>query len=335
MSIPDQRWWVGRTMAAVLATACLGGGLALPLRASELEEDHRLSMEFVTPHTKWAQPYAGGKTRVLVFIDGDSKDHSDLPYGTLPREIIELKQRFDLDAAAVYWITTLGHPSLRPKDHWLHGEIGVNRMLNLLAQPWDCYVLYEIELDWLPVEARYRLLKGVLAGSGLVTLGTDDDHVLMEKNRLKSLPEFLAQGTPLASLPFVQESVLKGLGPDQATDAEAAHRLMSAYRIKNGRGLRLVERPNPGYEIGWDTQYEYWAQLVGRSVLWAARHEPKMTLSVEVSQPACDRAELSGQKITVEWAHPGSPPGLEIEASLRRFDGQITPLKIKQNAAGG
>jgi hypothetical protein len=58
-----------------------------------------------------------------------------------------------------------------------------------------------------------------------------------------------------------------------------------------------------------------------------------MTLAVEVSRPACDRAELSGQKITVEWVHPRSPRGLEIEASLRRFDGQVTPLEVKKNAA--
>jgi len=59
-----------------------------------------------------------------------------------------------------------------------------------------------------------------------------------------------------------------------------------------------------------------------------------MTLAVEVSRPACDRAGLSGQKIAVEWAHPDGPPGLEIEASLRRFDGQVTPLQVKKNAAG-
>jgi beta-galactosidase len=164
-------------------------------------------------------------------------------------------------------------------------------------------------------------------------VGTDDKRVLKEKNRLKSLPAFVAQGTPFTGLPFVQESVLKGLEPDQGTDAEAAGRMMSAYRIISGRGLRLVDRPELGEDIGWDTQYEYWAQLLGRAVLWAARHEPKMKLSVEVSRPACDRAGLSGQEITVGWTHPKPPPGLEIEASLRRFDGQVTPLEVKQNAA--
>jgi hypothetical protein len=316
-------------LAAALAAACLGGRLELPVRASELEEDHRLSMEFVTPHTKWAQPYAGGKTRVLVFISGGIG-----PRGTLPRETIELKQRFDLEADAVYWI------NIDRKEDWLHHEAGVERMLKLLDQSWDCYVLYQIPLERLPVEGQYSLLKGVAAGSGLVMVGTDDKRVLEEENLLKSLPAFLAQGTPFTGLPFVQESVLKA--EDPVVDPElgrrersrrAAQRMMSAYRMKSGRGLRLAGRPDLGSDIGWDTQYEYWAQLVGRAVLWAARHEPKMTLSVEVSRPACDRAEISGQKIAVKWAHPQAPPGLEIEASLRRFDGQVTPLKVKQNAA--
>jgi len=198
MGTAGQNKLVGRAMVAGLAIACLRSRLELAVRASELEEDHRLSMEFVTPHTKWAQPYAAGKTRMLVFIDGDSLDHPDLPYGTLPREIIELKQRFDLDAASVYWITSLGHPSTRPKDHWLHRQVGIERMLNLLGQPWDCYVLYEIPLEWLPVEGQYRLLKGVAEGSGLVTVGTDDKGVLKEKNRLKSLPGF---GRPMSCRP--------------------------------------------------------------------------------------------------------------------------------------
>jgi hypothetical protein len=46
---------------------------------------------------------------VLVFIDGDGIKHWSQPYGTLPREIIELKQRFELDAAAVYLGPHSGH----------------------------------------------------------------------------------------------------------------------------------------------------------------------------------------------------------------------------------
>ena len=51
-----------------LLRVCLIGSCAVGARASELAEDHTLSMEFVTPHTAWAKPYAGGRTRVRVFI---------------------------------------------------------------------------------------------------------------------------------------------------------------------------------------------------------------------------------------------------------------------------
>ncbi len=223
-------------MAAALAAACLGGRLELPVRASELEEDHRLSMEFVTPHTKWAQPYAQGKTRVLVFINGGTEK-----LGTLARETIELKQRFDLDAAAVYTILPF-----RAKERWLHGEAGVERLLELLDQPWDCYVLYQIPLELVPDEGRAKLLAAVAAGSGLVMVGTDEQHVLKPGNLLESLPDFLAHGTPFTGLPFVWESVLKGLEPGQATSAEAARRMMSTYDIENGRGVRLIARPDLG-----------------------------------------------------------------------------------------
>lgn len=66
---------VARTTATALC--CLLGLLLLATSATSradmppgpelLEAEHALSMEFETPHTKWAKPYAQGTTRVLFF----------------------------------------------------------------------------------------------------------------------------------------------------------------------------------------------------------------------------------------------------------------------------
>ena len=74
-------------VALIIATGAAAQDLA------ELEVDHALTFDFPTPHTDWAQPYAGERTRVLFFTDGR---------GTNPRECVELMQRFDLDAEAVF-----------------------------------------------------------------------------------------------------------------------------------------------------------------------------------------------------------------------------------------
>ena len=299
MRAPNRSQDSSRMVKGLLA-ACLIGSLAIAVRASELEEDHTLSMEFVTPHTRWAKPYAGGKTRVLVFINGR---------GTLPREIIELKQRLDLDAASVYWIRVIDYGNYK----WLHGEAGIRRMGKLLDQPWDCYVMYQLPLTLMPADAQYKLLKAVTLGKGLVMVGQDDKRVLKEKNRLTKLPVFLAQGTPLEGLSF----------------ATTSEKMMAAYRVNKGRALRTCARPDLGHDIGWDTEYDYWVQLLGRAILWAAGKEPQMALEVKVNQPTCGWGKSSDTRVRVEWRAPGPPPGrqVRVDVSLRRFDGQTTRLK--------
>ena len=64
--------------------------------ADQLEEEHELSHDFVTPHTKWAKPYARGKIRGL-FFSRSRKNHQD------ERDIIEILQRFDIEADAAYY----------------------------------------------------------------------------------------------------------------------------------------------------------------------------------------------------------------------------------------
>ena len=63
--------------------------------------DHFLSMEFETPHTKWAKPYAGGPIRVLFLTDWYQNS-------THTREIIELLQRFDIRAEAAMRLLVSG-----------------------------------------------------------------------------------------------------------------------------------------------------------------------------------------------------------------------------------
>lgn len=265
--------------AALLTLLSTG---ALAQSASELEVDHALTSDFPTPHTDWARPYAGGKTRVLFFTTG---------HNTAPRECVELMQRFDLQAQAVFYATIVDSP----QAHWHGGDLGEQRMLKLLDQPWDCYVFLGIGLDKMNAEEQYKLLRPVANGAGLVLSGADDPRVLLDKNRLQPLPAFLS---------------------------EAAGPVGEAFRIGKGRGLRLPGRPEIGYYPGWEAAYDYWQERLGRAVLWAAGKEPKAT--VELQLPAevkpQDPQDPRVGPPSLAYRLVGAPPteGLRAEVRFRK-----------------
>ncbi|MGD9495543.1 MAG: beta-galactosidase [Armatimonadota bacterium] len=233
------RLMLASTVALAIATTC-----AVAQDRAELEVDHALTFEFETPHTNWAQPYARGTTRVLFFTDGR---------GTRPRECVEVMQRFDLEAQAVFWAQIVDSS----ETHWHGGDVGEQRMLELLGQEWDAYVFLGLDLSNMSAQQQYMLLKPVTEGAGIVFVGADDKRVLKEENRIAELPPFIARG-PVGE----------------------------AYRVGQGRGIRLPAQPSIAYDLGWEVEYDYWAECLGRAILWAAGHEPAVAVSVGVGPGA-------------------------------------------------
>jgi hypothetical protein len=303
-------WATFFTLAALLSW--MPGAQA---STEELEEEHSLSTEFETPHTKWAQPYAGGKLRALFFID--------MGYcGTWPREIVELKQRFDIDAEAVFWAKIVD----TTRTHWHGGAAGVARMKRLLEKPWDCYVFINLAPDRLPPEQQYRALEGVTKGAGIVLMGKDDPRVLKPARKLP-LPAFLREGVPLLELPFVQASYLPKPEEGAPSVATVAERMVACYQVREGRGVRLPPRPEIDYRPGWETEYDYWQSRVGRALLWAAGREPKASLTVEMSERALARASLPRkQAAVISWEGLDTKARPVISLRLRGADGSSRVL---------
>lgn len=265
-----------RTAIAAIAASGIIIALvaALPAPAQdmdELEVDHALTFDFPTPHTKWARPYALGKTRVLFFTDGR---------GTNPRECVELMQRYDIEAEAVFWARIVDSPD----SHWHGGETGERRLLNLLQQQWDCYVFMGMSMRDMSPEQQYKLLRPVTEGAGIVFVGGDDRRLLKDENRVTDLPPFLAPG-PVGE----------------------------AFTVGRGRGMRLPSRPDIPYRVGWHVEYDYWAERLGRAVLWAAGKEPQVNL--ELLGPT---AEVPwGQDATVAARFTGVPVGANPTLTMR------------------
>ncbi len=267
-----------RLSALALLVACAFPAVAAAMDADELEADHELSMEFVTPHVNWARPYAGGPTRVLFFCNGR---------GTIPRNLVELKERFDLDAQAVFWTRIVDSS----KRHWHGGELGVQRMRRLLRQKWDCFVFLGIPVAQLPVEMQYKALRMVADGAGLVLIGVTDKRLFIPRRRID----------PTAA-PFAAKAEPKGL-----------------VKLGKGRGVWLPALPNIPYDWGWRTKYEYWAERAGRSILWAAGNAPRMKL--QIRQPT-----EPGRTLAIRWENAPGPFELRVER-LRDDDGLTRPLK--------
>lgn len=244
----------------------------------ELELDHNVKSSFVTPHTAWAKPYAQGTTRVLFFVNGR---------GANAREVCELMQRFDLEAEMVYWARVVD----TTRDEWHGAEKGIRRMARLLTRKWDAFVFIGVEPTNMPVEQQLPLFQAVTEGTGLVLVGPDDKRVLKDKNKLKELPEFVA-------------------------DCDGA----AAFTVVKGRGIRLPKAPDIAYGPGWETVYDQWDMRLGKAVLWAAGKEPKTEL--KVTGPAAELARTAlPPKIALAWR--GAAGKTVAEAALRRDDGAV------------
>ena len=147
--------------------------------AAELELDHQMSTAFVTPHVRWARPYGRGKLRVLLFCNGR---------GTVPREGVELMQRFDLHVDAVFWRRIVYSTT----EGWHGGELGLKRMLRLAAKPYDCYVFFGVRPSQLTPEMQFKVLQPVVeGGKGIVLVGVNDKRILKPERRAAKLPAFL------------------------------------------------------------------------------------------------------------------------------------------------
>jgi len=307
---------------ALVAMCCstLLAGPAMP-SLSRLEEANSLKDSFQTPHTKWAKPYANGPIRVL-FITPLSAEVNVLPL----RGPVEIIQRFDIEADAVLVLPAKGtsYAVAYAGGSGLYGaQLGDERLARLLKNKYDCYVVTAgSALGNIPPEARKIILRRVnQEGAGLVflyKLGEGDKSIMAGTRELK-LPE-----------------TLKGL--DAKTYQLAKGRLVS--HVSSNWNV-YNRRPPDVYALahifGTDLPRDLRFEKQGRVILWAARREPKLKLSISLSSEAIARSDLSKHPITVKWAGRGLVGPLRMTGRIRsqsRGSGHLLDL-AKLNPALG
>lgn len=280
--------------------------------------EFKLREDVVTPHVKWAKPYAKGKVKALFLIDA-----------LRLREVVELSQRMDLECVT---------PTLLPGGGtdrywnvgWHHAvggwSDGVKEMDPILAGDYECVVVsgfHHAEKSWPGIAAKTveRLLPKINAGTGLVYIGPRD-----LTGRLKELYDAASpagETHPVLSSGFI----VPGVGRDKVRTVEY------------GRGrivfLGYDGSPITPHGIRWPHEFNYWEyafSFIAKTVLWASRKEPA------ISMESCS-VENEVASATVSGNGAGSPLVMELTAFdkdgvvdahlVKRLDSQAAGAKIQ------
>ncbi len=268
------------------------------LTPEEVEENQSLQTSIVTPHKAWAKGYAGGPLRALVFVHGGHYGGEWDEFGTRLREVIELTQRFDIEADAVTYSTAHG-------ASWsFHGgKLGEERTWGLLEKPYDVYVFGGVRIEDLPGKMQYAIMERVVAGAGFIYCGDKPSDYLTQK-RLTT-PTMLADGIP-------------------QIDGEDYVSMTSGYTLGKGRGVWLkygafALTPNKPFTWRGLVDYDYRMLLVGRAAAWAAGKASPITItSVLGPEPLRLRRDAADAKGEVVLNTTGAETGVTVETAIRR-----------------
>ena len=254
----------------------------------------RFSMDFETPHIKWAKPLAGGQIKAMVLA----------PEWTY-REVVELAQR--LDVKITPWMcysteelsTSHGDPAF---SAYIVSQPLTCRLLDeYLQESFDVYIVGKVNWDILPAKNRFELLEKVSQGAGLVLVCPPEHeelNIVLSKHPTDDAGRIL-NGLPWQVLPRLKgadESKLVrtatfGKGRVVKLDYQQPFVKPKATRIDQSMHSLtpdwVMARPNGPWKATDDpaqevVPYEYYQSLVARAVCWAAGRGKKGSVKVEI-----------------------------------------------------
>ncbi|MBD3291831.1 MAG: hypothetical protein GF393_02840, partial [Armatimonadia bacterium] len=314
-----------RTVLCILAIILA----ALPVCAQEwwhteelVEADHAYSMDYVTPHVQWATPLPGGPIDALFFVR--AKDVS-------AREVAEMAQRLEIEPRIVYYENT--------GDLVSGGDPGMERALRQIRQGADLFVFANVQFEALTGEARYYVLEQVIReGAGLAAFGMMPEAPFAEESMIAESPAELTARFPLASLQKGREMV-GSLALQEPTDAELAGRIITRYRLGEGRAIGVsypggTVAVTPRLDFSFDAldEYEYWAGFAANALRWAAGRDAAVAFTDRPEGPvALHRDDLPRPlSVAVQSNLPATMP-LTIATSLMGANGERVVLDETQS----
>lgn len=296
--------------------ACLTGLSAFAATdAKEVDFDNSLQTSLVTPHYDWGANYVGGPIKALFFVYTGSYDGTWADEGTRLREVVELGQRFDLKADAIYY----GGSGTK----WdFHGNaLGAQRAERLLSKHYQLYVIAGFPLEKLPAKMQYEILSNVAKGAGLLCCGPGSEF--MNDKRKLALPAALANALP-------------------TIDAKNISDWATAYKLGKGRGAWLkypsqALMPTKQFSYRALHEVDYWMLLVGRAAQWAAGLNSDLQLWAVLGKQPAHAPVLGGKvgEVVVSTESLNAAGGILSLHLVRPDDGMTVKLPDVQVAPAG
>ncbi|MEW6358845.1 MAG: beta-galactosidase trimerization domain-containing protein [Planctomycetota bacterium] len=238
----------------------------------------KMTNEVVTPHIKWAKPYAMGTIKVLVLA----------PRWT-QRETVELAERLDIDYDTICF--TSGSQVHDPHELEIYGSYALygypprsaiaelSRLRKALEDGrYDCMVIGGVQMELLPQYFFDAVMKKVSDGMGLLVTG--HSKMFREALKGKELSEegFRLRAVPVQYLPVLKDFSEKEVGKKPIFDSytHGKGRVLIA-NYSGGANLCLTPSAARALEFRFP-DYEYFQSLAAKAVLWAARKEPNVAV---------------------------------------------------------
>ena len=282
------KYWIALFFLCVVSPTFAGN----PLGLGENHPYGILNRTYETQHVKWANPFAGGKLRVLVMTPASTQ-----------RETIELAQRLELDYTP--WMSThfIAKENETPQDwcgQYFMGPESVvaEQLTKVLEKEYDVYIIGKLDWKILSPKAQVEIMRRVSKGAGIIFINPAADHKHLEVIRKqKELPDgkFIMDGLPKLTIPGFNsrknEVKTYAFGKGRAVIIDYGEKVPAGTGyggIGNFTGLspmwytgdknkvdprvnwREFQPETHIYEVG----YEYAMAELARAVIWAAGKAP-------------------------------------------------------------
>jgi len=299
--------------------------------------------DFVTPHTPWAKPLAGGPLRVLFIT----------PYFT-QRDVVELAQRISLDTRAVSFIANRWSLPKRPTaEEYLEllrrelaGELDAIVIDRPMVQASSRHGSEQFAGVSLPGDILTTVARKNAAGTGLLLFTHGDIPPqwntigLMPCSKPSSracklsipVPHYTTTGVPIAAFSHLQlpvyttsNSVLLHGGRDA---------FMSSAGSGRGRILVLGHTPNglvPAVKEGSDYSHcDGYFAFLARCLVWLSHREGEIRLTEWSVRPASvQRLSSTSITATVGLTTGGPATALQLGVRVRAVSDDI---RVEQSA---
>ncbi|MFQ6097620.1 MAG: beta-galactosidase, partial [Armatimonadota bacterium] len=220
-----------------------------------------------------------------------------------------------------------------------------------LAKLHDAIIIANVDMDVLPVEAQYKILRQVADGAGLLMCYRHKLNIDPFRRPLAETRDFISQGVPWSGLPYftgpalekLKVGALPGL-PERLVKTYAFHRGRIALldygetfsTVYGGPGLT----PRVRASLDFPTEYDYYMSLVIKALLWAV---PEKMPRLRIAQMPPDGKVVAREQMPRrETVSVLGDAGVNLQATLwhrlRNLRGEVAdesrqPLRVNGGQA--